>query len=94
VSAAFDCSRSSQNGPGDICTDSVLFFRIPLHPESFVEVRFELQDGSMSEWQVVSLELSKHTDPDFNGPGCSCTWYSATVAPVVVPANAKLALLE
>jgi hypothetical protein len=93
---AFDCSSNSQRNVRSLaCRDNVVLLAgiIP-RPGSIVEVRFGLQDGSISEWQPLSLQLSEHTDPDFNGPGCPCTWYSATVAPVVVPGDAQLALPE
>jgi hypothetical protein len=36
------------------------------------------------------LDITTHTEPEFNGPGCPCTWYTATAEPFVVPANALL----
>jgi hypothetical protein len=94
ISGPFDCSVRLRSGPGIICQGNVFVFGTILRPDSAVEVRFELHDGSVSEWQSVSLQLSEHTDPDHNGPGCPCTWYSAMVAPVVVPRDAQLALPE
>jgi hypothetical protein len=61
-----------------------------LRPELVYELRFARADGSMTPWQVVPLELERKTDPDFNGPGCSCSWYIAQPASVTVPADARL----
>jgi hypothetical protein len=35
-------------------------------------------------------DAESHTDPDFNGPGCPCSWDEITLDPVVVPAGARL----
>lgn len=53
------------------------------------EVRFQLSGGGFSDWEEVELELEEVTDPDFNGPGCSCTWTEGH-ASVTVPADAEL----
>lgn len=54
-------------------------------PSSTVEVRFQLQDGTLSAWQPVQLPLVAHTIEDFNGPGCPCTYYTGDATPIVVP---------
>jgi hypothetical protein len=74
------------------CRDGAIQLFTPnLSPENGIDVRFELADGSPSAWQRLALELTRHTDPDFNGAGCPCTWYTAAPAPVVVPLGARLA---
>lgn len=78
-------------GPGAACQDGIVKPPVfTLNPRDTVDVRFELADGSISDWQPVDIELTKHTDPDFNGPDCPCTWYDGTAAPIVVPADARL----
>jgi hypothetical protein len=57
-----------------------------LKPGDALEVRFDLPDGSQSDWQTVLVEVSQETLPDFGGPGCpSCTYFKGTTAPVTVP---------
>ena len=57
-------------------------------PGPVFELRFRGPDGSFTEWQAVDLRIESITDPDFNGPGCPCSWYEARPEPVVVPAAA------
>jgi hypothetical protein len=73
------------------CNDNVVS-AAPLYrgPGSTIEVRFELANGGWTEWQPVALTFERHTDPDFNGPGCECSWYTATAEPILVPAGAQL----
>jgi hypothetical protein len=59
-----------------------------LSPNDAAEIHFELADGSFTPWQSIEFEFERHTDPDFNGPGCSCSWYDAS-SKVVVPAAAR-----
>jgi hypothetical protein len=90
---AFDCSlppignalQQPRCGEG-----GVLSLSNELRPDWRLELRFQLQDGSWSEWRRVLLDITTHTEPEFNGPGCPCTWYTATAEPFVVPANALL----
>jgi len=85
----FDCLPSDARP--DVCPNGTVlppFFE--LRPEDTVDIRFELSDGTWSAWQPVDVRLTKHTDPDFNGPDCPCTWYTSTVDPIVVPANARV----
>jgi hypothetical protein len=63
---------------------------LDLRPGTASEVRFEVANGAWSEWQEVVLDLTERTDPDFNGPGCPCTWYTATARAIVVPVDARL----
>ncbi len=89
----FDCTVTlmSPGPPGQVaCENGVIFVGDNAYPGNDVELRFELPDGSFTEWQEVELSYTSHTDPDFNGPGCSCTWYTATATPVLVPALARL----
>jgi hypothetical protein len=53
------------------------------------QIRFEQSDGSFTPWQPVAVDVTRHTDPDFNGPGCPCTWYSASAGDVIVPVSAR-----
>jgi hypothetical protein len=86
----FDCSPADA-GQRSLCDEgrlspSVVFTQ----PDTRLALRFQLHDGSWSAWQALTLHFTSHTDPDFNGPGCPCTSYSATVGSVVVPADARL----
>jgi len=58
--------------------------------QDVLELRFLLSDGSFTEWQSVPLHVEGHTDPDFNGPGCPCSWDDITFDPLLVPAGARL----
>jgi hypothetical protein len=94
VAQPFDCSLS--NGPPTAtnrlaCNDGVLAAQnTNLQGDTRIELRFGLAGGELSEWQTVALDITSDTDPDFNGPGCPCTRYEATAAPVLVPANARI----
>ncbi|HTV20013.1 MAG TPA: hypothetical protein VMG12_15115 [Polyangiaceae bacterium] len=90
--AAFDCSRPpSVGGPPPRCdAGGVLTLSNEVRPDWRLELRFALLDGAWSEWRRVLLDISSHTEPEFNGPGCPCTWYSATAEAIVVPAEARL----
>lgn len=57
--------------------------------EGVFEVRFALGDDAFTDWQVVDLDIQPVTDPDFNGPGCPCTWYEGRPV-VVVPDSAMI----
>ena len=57
-----------------------------LKPDDTLEVRFDLPNGSQSDWQTVPVDVSQATLPDFGGPGCpACTYFKGTTAPVTVP---------
>jgi hypothetical protein len=86
----FDCSPPDAGQPS-LCSEGRLLLSVfEAYPGRRVELRFQLRDGSWSAWQALDLEITSHTDPDFNGPGCSCTWYTAKAAPIVVPPEARL----
>lgn len=86
----FDCSPPDA-GQASLCSEGrVLLSVFEARPGTRVELRFELQDGSWSDWQVLELDITSHTDPEFNGPGCPCTWYTATAEPIAVPVEARL----
>ena len=72
------------------CTNGVLTLGISLWSGDTLEIRFELQDGSMSDWQQVPLSFTAHTIEDFNGPGCPCTYYTVVAPRIAVPAGALL----
>ena len=61
-----------------------------LAPGDALEVHFALSDGSWTEWQSVEASYEEHLEADVNGPGCDCTWLSVTLAPTVVPEDARL----
>ncbi len=85
----FDCAVTSDTVTHYAeCENGVLFLGFIEDGTERYEVRFELAGGGLSDWQDVQLELSPHTDPDFNGPGCSCTWFEGAAEPIVVPADA------
>jgi hypothetical protein len=88
VPEPFDCRPGADAGTGP-CTDgSLVLFDFNLAPSTVYEVRFARADGSFTSWQRILLEIEEHTDPEFNGPGCPCTWYEAAPASVIVPADA------
>jgi hypothetical protein len=88
---AFDCSLSADAGRYLPCSGGTLRLdSFTAWPTAVVEVRFVLNDGTWSAWQAIDLEFTEHIEPDFNGPGCSCTWYTATAAPIVLPPEARL----
>lgn len=82
--APFDCTQDSFD-----CEGGVLSAAAPSSTEDVLELRFRLPDGGFTEWQTFDLEVSAHTDPDFNGPDCPCTWHEAAPLSVVVPDAAQ-----
>lgn len=86
----FDCRDSEMQSTYLPCTNGVLTLGMPLSSGDALEIRFELQDGSMSDWQRVPLSFTAHTIEDFNGPGCPCTYYTVTAPRIAVPAGALL----
>lgn len=86
---AFDCGPNPDAGVAR-CVGGTSSVGVRFAPGAVFEVRFLRADGSWSDWQQVPLSLSEHTDPDFNGPGCPCTWYVAAPLSVTVPADARL----
>jgi hypothetical protein len=90
--ARFDCFDDPSASEAEVsCNDGLLYpsFVYDLTPDTRVDLRFVLADGSWTEWQRLDLDVTSHTDPDFNGPGCACTWYEATTSPIVTPAAAR-----
>ncbi len=89
VALPFDCGLTADAGVAP-CRNGFLFYpEDHLAPGIDFEVRFALADGSFTAWQPVPLELERHNDPDFNGPGCPCSWYNAAPTSVIVPAEAR-----
>lgn len=85
----FDCAVTSDTVTEYAdCENGVLFLGFVEDGTERYEVRFELAGGGLSDWQEVQLDSASHTDPDFNGPGCACTWWDPTVEPIVVPPGA------
>jgi hypothetical protein len=86
---AFACEPGDAGQP-TLCPDGQLLLSVfGERPGTRVELRFQLRDGSWSDWRVLDLDITSHTDPEFNGPGCPCTWYTATAEPLVVPVEAR-----
>jgi hypothetical protein len=86
--SSFACDANNAPSAGRVtCKDGKLSLQAARNLDAIDEIRFQLADGTFTEWQEVTLRVREHTDPDFNGPGCSCSWKSATAEPVVVPAQ-------
>ena len=89
----FDCTQEETRPESFECgMDGVLRFNGHIEPDGpppVYEVRFALRDGGWSPWQQAELELTQMTDPDFNGPGCPCTWTDGH-ADMMVPPGARL----
>lgn len=88
----FDCTVGPRASDSDAdCTNNMVTLHVyDQGPSTVLQMRFQLVDGGWSEWQGVPLAFEEHTDPDFNGPGCPCTWHTVTAEPVVVPSGAHL----
>jgi len=86
---AFDCSVKPTAQLNDIdCEDGVLTLDPVYNDDDTIEVRFEREDGSFTEWQPVELAIEERVLRDFNGPDCDCTVRDGTTKPVTVPADA------
>jgi hypothetical protein len=87
----FHCTLAPDTtSPFPVCDGNLLRLDAGnLQPGATYEIRFEAENGAWSEWLPVPLQLTKHTDPDFNGPGCECTWYTGQAQTLVVPAAAR-----
>jgi hypothetical protein len=85
---SFDCDRDEESDTY-ACVDGELSVGPPWADDFFLDLRFELPDGTFTEWLPVPLEVTSETDPDFNGEGCPCTTYSGSAEPFVVPAEAR-----
>ena len=82
----FDCDPNVQPGTcwnGNLNLDEIW-------SGDTLEIRFNLSDGSISEWEAVPLTFQEHTLEDFNGPGCHGTYYTATSGPIPVPEAAQM----
>jgi hypothetical protein len=92
VPSAFDCSPAGADASPELqCPNGVILSTIyDVRSNTSLELRFELNEGGLSDWQSVPLEVTERTDTDFNGPGCPCTWYDATAQPITVPIAARL----
>jgi hypothetical protein len=90
--STFDCTVSA---PGSSCQTNLVFTGEDAYwRRELVQIRFEQTDGSFTPWEPVDIQITSHTDPDFNGPDCSCTWYTAMAPSVVVPVTARLSKLD
>jgi hypothetical protein len=90
----FDCPagtlRSGDAGPStNNCRGTQVELWGKLEPGVLVEARFDLEQGGQTEWLELGFDYTRQTDPNFNGPGCSCSWYEAEARPFVVPAGAR-----
>jgi hypothetical protein len=90
----FACSAGAPGardaGPSsDNCRGAQVELAGDLEPGAVVEARFDLAQGGQTEWLALQLDFTQHTDPEFNGPGCPCSWFEAQARPFVVPAGAR-----
>ena len=87
----FDCSAAAGDaGPTyHNCSNGVVTLDGADHPSIDIDVRFELTQGSLTEWSTLQLNYQSQTDPDFNGPGCPCTRYDADDRTFLVPDGAR-----
>ena len=86
----FDCTKSPDPYRNDFaCQDGVITLDSVHNPDDTIEVRFEREDGTFSDWQSVELSIESKVLSDFNGPGCDCTVYNGTAEPVLVPEAAR-----
>ena len=83
----FDCTETRL--PLSHCQDGLLELGELLAPDLAFDVRFRDDQGDWTAWSPVAVTLSEQTDPDFNGPGCPCTWYAGTAEPLLVPVTAR-----
>ncbi|HTV21083.1 MAG TPA: hypothetical protein VMG12_20500 [Polyangiaceae bacterium] len=89
VQITLDCSPPSGAHIPGCSAGAFEFMALDFSPQTLVDVRFGRPDGSWTDWQPLPLTQTEHTDPDFNGPGCPCTWRTATTPPLVVPPDAR-----
>jgi hypothetical protein len=86
----FDCTLPSDGYRGRYrCEDGVLTLPSVHNPDTTIKVRFQQEDGTLTDWQPVELNIEKRVVSDFNGPGCDCTVYDGTTEPVTVPEAAR-----
>jgi hypothetical protein len=86
----FDCTRTPDSYRGDYpCEDGVITLEPVYNRDDTIKVRFELEDGTSTDWQPVELTIETRVRPDVNGPDCDCTVYDGTTEPVIVPEAAR-----
>jgi len=84
-------SGSSEAVAFDCTTKTLCDARMQVQVTDGDKLRFELSGGDWSEWVTfdeADFEPTETTDPDFNGPGCPCTWTDLR-ATLEVPAEAQ-----
>src|SRR5262245_50283008 len=89
VVTRFNCS-DARAADEAACAGGVIHMDGFPGPGPVFELRFQRPDGTFTDWQIVDLKIEAITDPEFNGPGCPCTWYEGRPDPVVVPADVLL----
>lgn len=86
----FHCGSSTNVSTDPHCASGVLHLGpFGIGPETNIEVRFDMADGTFSDWQDVPLNITEHTLEDLGGPGCDCTYYTGTASPITIPAGAR-----
>jgi hypothetical protein len=87
----FDCTVAPTPTAKDVdCENDTLQVAPVFNDDDELDIRFELDDGSFSDWQPVPLTVEREVLADVNGPGCDCTVWNGTAEPVTVPAEAQL----
>jgi hypothetical protein len=87
---AFDCADPPRDSWFEVtCSGGTLSKRAPDSEHTTNEVRFVKDDGTLSDWQPVALSVTRHTDEDFNGDGCPCSWFEGKTKPLLVLADAR-----
>jgi hypothetical protein len=88
---AFDCTVAPTATVNDVDCENGTVQMEPVYNEGDqLEIRFEPEDGSFSDWQPVPLTVGHRVFADFNGDDCDCTALEGRAQPVTVPANAQL----
>lgn len=86
LTAQFDCTDTADDAR---CRDGVVVLSSATDAAAVVELRYELEPGTYTEWERVEIQYTEQTDPDFNGPGCPCTWYDGADRSTLVPEAAR-----
>jgi hypothetical protein len=88
---SFDCSVSeSRSGTTAECSNGVLRLEPVNGRGETTELRFQLDNGSLTEWQPVQITITEGVAKNLGGPDCDCKYLDGTAEPVVVPAAARL----
>lgn len=82
----FDCARDIQCRNGNQLQLDGLLRR---EDADQAQVYFQRDGGTLGPAQDVKVTSEKKTDPDFGGPGCSCSWTVSETEPLVVPDDAR-----